>query len=435
MVNDGQLNRKTAKGNQGARKVISVDLQRLLERFLDYVAIDTTANDATDRYPSSDGQWELGRLVVRQLEQIGLADIDQDEHGLVWATVPPSIPSGASTIAFNAHLDTSPEASGANVKPQVIRDYRGGDIPLPGDPAQRIRVAENPELDRLHGATLVTTDGTTLLGGDDKAGVAVIVETAACLMEHPEIPHGPIRLLFTCDEEIGRGVKHVDLEKLGAAACYTLDGDGADKIDVETFSADLAAVTIHGVNIHPSIAKGRMVNAVRAASHFVARLPRDVLAPEATDGRQGFVHPYQIEGGVARVVLKVLLRDFDTPKLGEQADLLHRIAKEVEADFPGAQIAVEITRQYRNLAEGLAKEPRAVRYVQQAYERLGRAVRLATVRGGTDGSVLTERGLPTPNLSTGQHNPHSTLEWVCLNEMGAAVELLIELAQVWAEST
>ncbi len=407
--------------------------ERLLERFLQYVAIDTTANDATDRYPSSEGQWELGRLLVRQLEDIGLADVRQDKHGLVWATIPATADGDTPVVAFNAHLDTSPETSGAGIKPQVIQNYGGGDIALPGDANQVIRVADNPELKQLAGATLLTTDGTTLLGGDDKAGIAVIVETAAYLMEHPEIVRGTVRLLFTCDEEIGRGVTHVDLDKLGATVCYTLDSDGAGKIDVETFSADLATVTICGVNIHPSIAKGRMINAVRAASELVARLPRERLSPESTDGRDGFAHPYYVEGGVGKVVLKILLRDFETPKLSEQADLLEEVAKQVEAQFPGVRVSLNVTRQYRNLGEGLAKEPRAVAFVQKAHKRLGRVAKLTTIRGGTDGSLLTEKGLPTPNLSTGQHNPHSPLEWACLEEMVDAAEMLVELVQVWAD--
>lgn len=407
--------------------------ERLLERFLQYVAIDTTANDATDRYPSCDGQWKLGRMLVRQLEAIGLADVHQDEHGLVWATIPATTDGAIPVVAFNAHLDTSPETSGAGIKPQVIRNYAGGDIVLPGDTKQVVRVADNPELDGLHGTTLITTDGTTLLGGDDKAGIAVIVETAAYLMEHPDIVHGPIRLLFTCDEEIGRGVSRVDLDKLGAAVCYTLDSDGARKIDVKTFSADLATVTIRGVNIHPSIAKDRMVNAVRAASAFVARLPRGQLSPETTEDREGFVHPYHIEGGVGQVVLKLLLRDFETEKLSQQAALLGNAAREAEEEFPDAVVSVDVQRQYRNLDEGLAKEPRAVAYAQKAHERLGRVAELTTIRGGTDGSLLTEKGLPTPNLPTGQHNPHSPLEWVCLEEMVEACEVLGELVQVWAE--
>ncbi|MCO6457568.1 MAG: peptidase T [Pirellulaceae bacterium] len=410
-----------------------INRQRLLERFLRYVRIDTTANDRTEEYPSSPGQRELGRLLTDELRAMGAADVDHDRHGLVWATIPASTPRATQAIAWNAHLDTSPETSGSGVQPQVIESYTGGDIVLPAAPDKVIRVAENPELDQLIGSTLITTDGTTLLGGDDKAGVAVIMETAHCLLEHPYLPHGPIRILFTCDEEIGRGVDHVDLRRLDAVAGYTLDGAGADEIDVETFSADLATVRVRGVNIHPSIAKDRMVNALRAAGELLARLPRTQRAPEATSQREGFLHPYHAEGGVAEVVLKVLLRDFDTAALEDHAELLRSTAAEVTSLFPGLDIQVDVRTQYRNLADGLAREPRAVAYAAQAHERLGRTPRTTIIRGGTDGSLLTHRGLPTPNLSTGQHNPHSPLEWACLDEMRQAADVLVELAQVWAE--
>ncbi len=409
-----------------------MNAERLLTRFLQYVQIDTTANEAAQSYPSSAGQWELGALLVRQMHELGLDAVQQDEHGLVWATIPATAAGDAPAIAFNAHLDTSPETSGTNVKPQVIRNYGGGDLVLPANPQQVIRVVENPALEALRGATLITTDGTTLLGSDDKAGLAVIVEAAAYLTEHPEIPHGPIRILFTCDEEIGRGVKHVDLGKLGAAVCYTLDGSGAGEIDVETFSADLATVTVRGVNIHPSIAKGRMVNAVRAAGEFLARLPHDRLAPEVTDGRLGFIHPYHLDGGVGQAMIKLILRDFETAQLARHADLLKKLAADVEAVFPGVRIDVAVTRQYRNMGDGLAREPRAVQYAEQAHQRLGITAKRTIVRGGTDGALLTEMGLPTPNLSTGQHNPHSRLEWACLDEMVLAAKVLVELAQVWA---
>jgi tripeptide aminopeptidase len=407
--------------------------ERLLSRFLQYVAIDTTACDGADQYPSSPGQRQLGQLVLEQLREAGVADSHVDEHGLVWATISANITRACPVIAFNAHLDTSPESGGANIRPQIIRDYRGGDLVLPGDRLQVIRVSDNPALEGLLGCTLVTTDGTTLLGGDDKAGVAVIVETAAYLAEHPEIPHGPVRMLFTCDEEIGRGVQHVDLAQLAATVCYTLDGRGADEVDVETFSADLATVTVRGKNIHPSIAKGRMVNAIRAAADFVARLPR-AMSPETTEGREGFLHPYQLKGGVAEVALKIILRDFVTERLTGQAEMLRAIARQVEEAFPEAAVLVETAKQYRNMAEGLAREPRAVALAQAAHRRLGREPKLTIVRGGTDGSQLTERGLPTPNLSVGQHNPHSNLEWVCLDEMAQAAAVLVELVQLWAEA-
>jgi tripeptide aminopeptidase len=305
---------------------------------------------------------------------------------------------------------------------------------LPGDRSRVIRVAENPELTDLIGRTIITTDGTTLLGADDKAGIAAIMEAVAWLREHPELPHGPIRVCFTCDEEIGHGVDHIDLQELGATVCYTLDGEGTGRIDVETFSADLARIRIRGVNIHPSIGKGRMINAVRVMAAFVSRLPRTSLAPEVTDGRDGFLHPYGIEGGVAEVNLRVLLRSFDTAELATHAERLHTAARETLAEFPGAAIDIEVVQQYRNMADGLAQEPRAVSFAQEAHRRLDRDARLTIIRGGTDGSRLTEKGLPTPNLSTGEHNPHSPLEWTCLEEIAQAAEVLVSLAQVWGEA-
>lgn len=407
--------------------------QRLLERFLRYVKIDTTARPDAQSYPSSPGQLELGRLLVEELRQMGLTDASQDRHGIVTATVPASVGRDVPAIAFCAHLDTSPETTGAGVRPQVIENYAGGDLVLRGNAGRTILVAENPELQELVGRTIITSDGTTLLGADDKAGVAAIMEAAAWLTEHPQHVHGPVRLCFTCDEEIGHGVDHIDLGQLNAAVCYTLDGQGADTIDVETFSADLATITVHGVNIHPSIAKGRMTNAVRVVADLVARLPRDTLCPEATEDRQGFLHPYEIEGGVGEARIRVLLRDFDAVQLASQAERLRQAAAASMAQFPQARIDVAVTRQYRNLAEGLAKEPRAVAYAEQALERLGRKSRRTIVRGGTDGSRLTEMGLPTPNLATGEHNPHSPLEWACLEEMASAAEWIVTLTEVWAE--
>jgi tripeptide aminopeptidase len=405
---------------------------RLLQRFLRYVQIDTTAREEANDYPSSPGQLELGKILVDELHEMGIGDARQDAYGVVMATVPATVADEAPVVAFCAHLDTSPETSGTNVKPQVVRDYPGGDLALPGDPSRVIRVADNPELEQLRGQTLITSDGTTLLGADDKSGVAAIMEAAAWLQEHPELPHGPVRLCFTCDEEIGRGVDHLDLRQLGAAVCYTLDGQGANAIDVETFSADLAIVTIQGVNIHPSIAKGRMTNAVRVAADFLARLPRSQLSPETTDQRQGFLHPYEIEGGVAEARLRILLRDFETARLTEWANVLRQAATASRIEYPTAKIDVSIKRQYRNMAEGLAREPRAVAYAQEALQCLGHTAELTIVRGGTDGSRLTELGLPTPNLSTGEHSPHSPLEWACLEEMVQTAEWVGALTTRWA---
>lgn len=408
--------------------------ERMLERFLSYVKVNTTAVEQAGVYPSSTGQIELGKLLVQELNAMGIADVHQDHHGIVVATLPSNVAHAVPTVAFNSHFDTSPETTGANVKPNVIKSYSGGDIQLGGDTSKVIRVADNPELTQLIGSTLITTDGTTLLGGDDKAGLTIIMEMIQHFLEHPELEHGPVRVLFTCDEEIGLGVEHVNVEQLNATACYTFDGGGHDLIDVETFSADLAMVHVRGVNIHPSIAKDKMINAIRSAGDFVASLSAD-QSPERTSGRQGFMHPYTIEGGVAEVTIKVLLRDFHTPSLTSHADQLTQLAREVEARHPGAQIEVEVRPQYRNMTEGLSKEPRAVEFAKLAHERLGRSARLTIIRGGTDGSQLTARGLPTPNLSSGQHNPHSPLEWACLDEMHDACQIGIEICRIWASET
>jgi len=366
-----------------------------------------------------------------ELLAMGVADAVQNEHGLVFGTVPGIVP-GAPTVAFNSHVDTNPENSGKNVDPQVICNYAGGDIVLRKDPTKVIRISENPELAGLIGNTIITTDGTTLLGADDKAGLAVIMEAARILIENPSIPHGPVRIVFTCDEEIGFGVKHLEPDQIGAIVAYTLDGMASGEIEDETFSADAATVTVTGINIHPSIAKGRMINAVRLAGMYLDRLPKRTMSPETTAGREGFLHPLTIEGGAGEVKLGFLLRSFDTSDLAVQADLLREIARQVEREYPGAAVKVATRKQYRNMRDGIAREPRAVKFAEEAVRRAGLEPKLKIIRGGTDGAQLTEKGLPTPNLSTGEHNPHSPLEWTCLEEMEAAVRVVIELCQVWA---
>jgi tripeptide aminopeptidase len=406
-------------------------MNTLLERFIRYVKIDTKADENAACYPSSPGQLVLGAMLRDELLALGLEDARQDEHGLVFATIPGNV-LGAPTIAFNAHVDTNPENSGKDVNPQIIRNYAGGDITLPKDTSKVIRVSENPELRELIGKTIITTDGTTLLGADDKAGLAAIMEMARTLTENPSIPHGPVKIVFTCDEEIGKGVLHLEPSQIGAVAAYTLDGAGTAEIEDETFSADAAKVTIKGVNIHPSIAKGRMTNAIRLAGTFLDRLPKRLLSPETTDGRQGFIHPLTIDGGVAEVKIHFILRDFDTAQLAVEAEILREIGRQIEREYPEAKVLVETRKQYRNMKDGISKEPRAIEYAAQAVKRAGMEPKFKIIRGGTDGAQLTEKGLPTPNLSTGEHNPHSPLEWTCLEEMEAAVKVILELVQVWA---
>lgn len=407
-------------------------MSTLLDRFLRYVKIDTQSDEASKTYPSTPGQLVLGKMLLEELLALGLKDAVQDQHGIVWATVPATDPK-APTIAWIAHVDTSPETSGKYVKPIVHEKYDGRDIVLPGNTEKVLRPSELPELKKCIGKTVITTDGTTLLGSDDKSGVAVIMEAVKELLSRKDIKRGPIRVVFTCDEEVGRGVLHVDPAQINAVVGYTLDGQGDDEIEGETFSADKATVTIRGVNIHPSIGKGTMVNALRLASLFIDRLPRQNMSPETTDDRDGFIHPYQIEGGVGQVTIGLLLRDFVTANLSNQAELLRTIAKTIEVEFPTAKVEVNVAKQYRNMADGVAKEPRAMSYAIEAMKRVGIEAKIRSIRGGTDGSQLTEKGLPTPNLSTGEHNIHSPLEWTCLEEMENCVKVLVELAKVWAE--
>ena len=410
---------------------VVINRQRLLDRFLRYVRVGTAADPASNSYPSTPSQRELGRILYEELAAMSVTDAHQDDNALVWGTVPASDGGTSPTVALVAHVDTSPEAPSENVQPQVIESYSGGDIPLPS--GEVISASACESLASLVGKTLVTTDGTTLLGGDDKAGVAIIMELAQTLIENPQLQHGPLKVLFTCDEEIGHGTDKIDLEKLNATVAYTLDGGGAGLIDVETFSADAATIRFTGHNIHPAIAKDRMINALRAAARFVAALPSDRDCPETTEGRQGFIHAHAITGGVGKATVELILRSFETDDLKIYADRIKELANQVAADVDGLSVDVEIRQQYRNLRDGLAELPQAIELAEQAFDNLGRRCTKTIVRGGTDGSQLTEKGLPTPNLSSGQHNIHSVREFACLDEMVEAIEHLIELLALWSE--
>ena len=407
-------------------------MDTLLDRFLRYVRIDTQSDESSPTSPSTSKQLTLSRLLADECRALELADVSCSENGIVMATVPATVDHPAPTIVWNSHVDTSPEYTAENVQPVVHQNYAGGDLTLPGDSSKVIRVADNPALETLAGSTIITTDGTTLLGADDKSGLAVIMTAAGRLLADPTIPHGPVRLLFTVDEEIGRGIEGLDFEKLGGVCGYTLDSSGSGIIDCETFSADQATVVVTGVNSHPSEAKAKgMVNAVRILGKFLARMPANTLAPEVTEDREGFLHPYSIEGGVAQASVKIILRDFETDKLADHAALLRTIADELQAEHPQATVDVQIRKQYRNMRDGLEKEPRAVAKAVEATRAAGLEPKLDIIRGGTDGALMTERGLPCPNLSSGQHNPHSPLEWASLKEMEQAVEVLVQLAIAW----
>ena len=407
-------------------------MDTLLDRFCRYVEVETTSVEETDKYPSSEGQLELGRLVAGELEALGAEEVGVDKYGIVMGTVPGNLKI-APTIAWLAHMDTSPEASGKNVTPQIIRKYHGKDIALPRDKDKVIRTAETKGMAELKGKTLITSNGKTLLGADDKAGIAVIMTAAAHLLANPQLKHGPIRVVFTCDEEVGRGCDKVDIKKIDAACAYTLDGEGEAGIENETFSADVATVTITGKNIHPGFAKGVMINAIRLAGLFVTRLPWQRLSPETECGRDGFLHPYVIEGGVPEAKIRILLRSFVTAELKEQAKILKNVAATLMTEFPGAKVDVKVKKQYRNMIEHLAGEPRAADLAAKAVRKTGLEPVFQSIRGGTDGSRLSEMGLPTPNLSVGMHNFHSPLEFACLEQMESAVKVLIELAQLWGK--
>jgi tripeptide aminopeptidase len=410
-----------------------------LDRFIRYAKIDTQSQDDSPTYPSTKKQFDLLNLLVQELQAIGVRDASIDQFGYVMGTVPANLPAGhpatgnVPTIGLIAHVDTSPSASGAGVKPQVIT-YTGGDIALPADARVIIRADENPELAKNIGKRIVTADGTTLLGADDKAGVAIIMTAVSRLIAAPQIPHGPIRIGFTPDEEVGNGTKYFDIKKFGAAAAYTLDGDTVGELNKETFSANSAVITVYGRNIHPGSAKGIMVNSLRTMADIIVRMPR-YMAPETTEGYEPYIHPHQLQGEEAQTVLRLLLRDFQTDGLRVQEEILRRIIAEVQPLHPKARIEMEIKESYRNMRDGLERDPRVLECLWDATRRAGLEPAWVPIRGGTDGSRLTESGLPTPNIFTGGHNYHGPTEWLSVDGMEKAIETVIQLAQVWTEQS
>ena len=405
----------------------------VLERFLRYVTIDTQSDPDSPTTPSTEKQKNLGRLLVTELREIGLADADMDENGYVYATLPATSAKTVPVICFCSHMDTSPDCTGANVKPQIVRNYQGGDITLPGDPSQIIRAAEHPALATQIGNDIVTTDGTTLLGADNKAGVAEIVDAMRFLVNNPQIKHGAIKVLFTPDEEIGRGVDKVDLKRLGADFGYTIDGESAGSVEDETFSADAAVVTIQGVSAHPGFAKGRMENAIKIAARVIDNLPQDTCSPETTEGRDGFVHPHGVEASLDSATLKFILRDFTDEGLKDKAAVLERAVQAALKDFPRSSYRMKITEQYRNMRQVLDRHPQVVTHAIEAVRRAGLTPVKNSIRGGTDGSRLSFMGLPCPNVFAGEHAFHSRLEWVSVQDMEAAVRTIVHLAMIWEE--
>ncbi|MCE6077940.1 peptidase T [Agrobacterium vitis] len=404
----------------------------ILDRFLRYVVIDTQSDPESTSQPSTEKQKNLGHVLVSELLAMGLSDAHLDEHGNVYATIPANVDKPVPVICFCSHMDTAPDFTGTNVKPQLLKNYQGGDIVLSGDANQIIRVSNNPQLNTQIGHDIVTTDGTTLLGADDKAGIAEIMTAAQFLIDNPHIRHGAIKILFTTDEEIGRGADKVDLKKLGAAFGYTMDGSTVGEIENETFSADGVEITITGVAIHPGTAKGRMENAIKIASAIIARLPKD-QTPETTEGRQGFIHPTDISGSMDEAHLKFIIRDFVDEGLAQKEALLEEITREVMRDYPGSTYTFEVKQQYRNMKVVLDQYPMVMDNLEEAVRRVGLTPVLHSIRGGTDGSRLSFMGLPCPNIYTGGHAYHSPLEWISVQDMEVAVKTIVELAKVWEE--
>ena len=404
----------------------------VLDRFLRYVRYDTQSDERSSTYPSTAKQLVLLRDLVRELQDMGVGDAAIDEYGYVTATIPTtSTHANTPVIGFIAHVDTSPEMSGANVRPIVHRHCDGRDIVLPDDPSAVLRLAEIPALADQMGNDIVTASGATLLGADNKAGVAEIMTAAAYLVSHPEIPHGPVRIAFTPDEEIGRGTLHFDVAGFGAACAYTMDGGSRGEIESESFSADRMTLTFTGFNTHPGYAKGRMVNAIKVAADFLSRLPADRLSPETTEEREGFVHPYVMEAGVERTSVTLIVRDFETAALAEKEALLEQLGRDAVGRWPGSRVEITIDEQYRNMREVLARHPEIVERGREAIRLAGLEPRCPVIRGGTDGSRLSFMGLPTPNVFAGEHNFHSRLEWVSVQDMEKAVEVIVNLCLLW----
>jgi tripeptide aminopeptidase len=403
-------------------------------RFLRYVTFDTQSNETALTYPSTDKQLLLLNQLVTELRQLGVTDAAIDKYGYVMATIPASPgKQGVPAIGFIAHVDTSPEVSGANVRPIVHHQYDGRDLVLPDDPSLVLRESENPELAAQHGHDIITASGLTLLGADDKAGVAEIMAAAEYLTSHPAVIHGPIKIGFTPDEEVGRGTDHFDVAKFGARYAYTLDGGKRGRLEVENFSADAMTVTFNGVNFHPGYAKGRMVSALKLAADFVCRLPSDRMSPETTADYEGYVHPHTFRGAVETSIIKLLIRDFTIEGLADKAGILTQLAEEVVRPYPGASVDIKVEEQYRNMKIILDQHPEVIAHANKAMLRAGVTPDLHQIRGGTDGARLSFVGLPTPNLFAGEQNLHSRLEWVSAQDMDKAVEVIIEICKSWAE--
>lgn len=404
-----------------------------VDRFLKYVKYDTQSNEDSTTFPSDPKQIELSKALVEELKQIGLKDAKADQYGYVMATLPSNTNKNVPTIGFISHVDTSPAVTGKNVNPVIHKNYRGGDIVLPKDKSKVIDAAGNPELKDMIGFDIITTDGTTLLGADDKAGVAEIIDAMNYLLLHPEVKHGTICVCFTPDEEVGRGTEKFDVQKFGAKYAYTIDGSTRGEVETETFSADALVVKFNGKNVHPGYAKGKMINAVKIAARFLEMLPKDALSPETTEKREGYVHPTQINGNETQTIVKFIIRDFNADKLKEFESFLKDLCEKTVAQFRGSTYEFDVIEQYRNMKYILDEHPQVEEYANEALNRLGIKPINSSIRGGTDGSRLSYMGLPTPNLFAGGHNFHAYTEYVAIQDMEAAVKMIVTLAQLWEE--
>lgn len=403
------------------------------ERFMRYVQIDTQSDPQSDTYPSTDKQKNLSSLLAEELKAMGIVDAHMDEYGYVYATIPATTDKKVPVICFCAHVDTAPDCSGTGVKPLLHKNYKGQDIILPDDITQVLKISEYPYLKTQLGNDIITASGTTLLGADDKAGVAEIMDLANFLMSHKEIKHGAIKILFTPDEEVGKGTAKVDLKKLGADFGYTLDGGDAGSLEDETFSADGVKVIIHGVIAHPGYAKGKMINALKIAGEILAALPKDRLSPESTDGKRGFIHPVRVEGIAEKCTIEFIIRDFETDGLKKKEDYLRTQIEERMRTYPKASFEFIVTEQYRNMKEVLDVNPHVVDYAREAINRAGLTLKMESIRGGTDGSRLSFMGLPCPNLFAGEQGIHSKLEHISVQDMNKAVETMVHLVMICEE--
>jgi len=406
----------------------------VVERFLRYVKYDTQSAEGTGTYPSTEKQKELAKQLVEELKELRLKDASMDEHGYVTATLTANTQRAVPVIGLVAHMDTSPEVSGKDVKPQIHRKYPGGDIALSGDSSQVIRVSDSPELAKKIGNDIITSDGTTLLGADDKAGIAEIMDAIHYLMKHPEFEHGTIKIAFTPDEEVGTGVKYFDVKKFGAKYAYTLDGETIGEVENETFCADSATITFRGVPFHPGYAKGKLVNSIKIASAFVEKLPKDKMSPETTEKKEDYVHPNSIQGGVENTTVKFIVRDFEVKGLKEKEEFLSNLAEEAVRSYPRSSFEFKVEESYRNMKYVLDKYPEVIEKAMEAVRMAGLEPRLHSIRGGTDGARLCYMGLPTPNIATGGHNYHSKLEWISVQDMKKAVETILNLVNVWSRA-